>query len=574
MKALIEGGEIVTPLSEPILGRTSCVNIKHPITDAIIVKAGDTIDEKVVEKIESAGIESVLVRSVLKCASEHGVCAKCYGRDLSTRKLVSVGEAVGIIAAQSIGEPGTQLTMNTFHIGGAATRSLEASNIVANSDSIVKFTNANFVVNAKNEHIVMSRNCELIFCDEKGAEKSRFNLPYGAKVYYDDGAAVAKKAVAAEWDGRIVFKDLLDDVSVKEMLDEDTGISNRVIVNWRQKTKGADLRPRLLLEDAQGDMVVLSNGLEARYFLPIGAILGVENATQVRAGDIIARIPRESSKTRDITGGLPRVVELFEARKPKDHAIISEVSGIVQFGNDYKSQRRIIVKPEDESLEPVEYSIPKGKHVSVNEGEYVRKGDLLMDGKPVLQDILRVMGVDALAQYMLSEVKQVYRLQGVKIDDKHIEVILRQMLQKVEVQDTGDTTLLGGEQVYKKELEEVNRLALEKGATLPATGVPVLQGITRASLQTTSFISSASFQETTRVLTEAAVMGKTDMLLGLKENVIVGKLIPAGTGFYYRQMRKEAQEADKLLAEQQAKEQAEKDKAAEEFQTGTDDTSA
>lgn len=558
VKSVIESGEVVVPLSEPILGRISCVDVKNPTTGIIIVHAGCEIDEDVVEKIEIAGIEAVKVRSVLTCASSFGICAKCYGRDLATRKLVSVGEAVGVIAAQSIGEPGTQLTMNTFHIGGAATRSMEVSNIQASTDSVIKFVNANFVLNTHKERIVMSRNCELIFCDEKGGEKSRFSLPYGAKVYFAEGTAVTKKTVVAEWDpytipiiterdGIIAFKDLIDDISIREIIDEDTGISNRVIVNWRQKTKGADLRPRLLLEDENGDMLMLSNGLEARYFLPIGAILNVESGMHVNAGDVISRIPRESTKTRDITGGLPRVIELFEARKPKDHAIISETNGVVHFGADYKSQRRIIVKPEDESQEAIEYFIPKGKHISVNEGEYVRKGDLLMDGKPVPQDILRVMGIDALAQYMMTEVKQVYRLQGVKIDDKHIEVILRQMLQKVEVQDSGDTTLLGGEHIYKKELEEVNRLAMEKGAKKPAIGAPLLQGITRASLQTRSFFSSASFQETTRVLTEAALMGKTDMLLGLKENIIVGKLIPAGTGFYYRQARKKAQEADKLL---------------------------
>ncbi|NRA74240.1 MAG: DNA-directed RNA polymerase subunit beta' [Rickettsiales bacterium] len=563
-KAVIEGGEIVIPLSESILGRVSCIDIKYPITDAVIVNKGEMIDENIVDKIDSAGIESVMVRSVLTCKAKHGVCAKCYGRDLSTNQLVCIGEAVGVIAAQSIGEPGTQLTMNTFHIGGAATKSIEVSNVQAVSDSIVKFVNVNFVTNTRKEKIVMSRNCEVILCDEKGNEKSRFSIPYGARIFYNDGDKVLKKAIIADWDphtipiiteksGVIVFKDLVDDVSLKEVIDEATGISDKVIVDWKQKTRGADLRPRLILEDEKGDMIVLSNGLEARYFLPVGAILGIENKTKVFAGDIIARIPKELTKTRDITGGLPRVAELFEARKPKEHSIISEISGTVHFGTDYKAKRRIIIKPEDESLTPVEYLIPKGKHISVNEGDYVRKGDLLMDGNPVLQDILRVMGVEALAQYMLFEVQQVYRLQGVKIADKHIEIITKQMLQKVEIQDSGDTTLLQGEQVDREVFEEINNKIIEKGKN-PATSISILQGITKASLHTKSFISAASFQETTRVLIEASIMGKEDPLFGLKENVIVGKLIPAGTGFYYKQMHKKAQEADKLLVlEKEAK---------------------
>jgi DNA-directed RNA polymerase subunit beta' len=556
-KALIEGGEVIIPLADAILGRVSCVDLRHPITEALIVSSGEVIDENIVDKIESAGIESVMVRSVLTCEAKHGACAKCYGRDLSTNQLVCMGEAIGVIAAQSIGEPGTQLTMNTFHIGGAATKSIEVSNIQAASDSIVKFSNANFVTNTRKEKIVMSRNCELMLCDDKGNDKSRFNLPYGARVLCEEGDKVLKKAMLAEWDphtipiiteksGVIVFKDLVEGVSLKEVIDEDTGLANKVIVDWRQRTRGADLRPRLILEDDKGDMLMLSNGLEARYFLPIGAILGIDDKVKVFAGDIIARIPRELTKTRDITGGLPRVAELFEARKPKDHSIISEMNGIVHFGTDYKSKRRIIIKPEDESINPIEYLIPKGKHISVNEGDYVRKGDLLMDGNPVLQDILRVMGVEALAQYMLSEVQQVYRLQGVKIDDKHIEIILRQMLQKVEIQNSGETSLLEGEQIDRQSLDEINQKAEDENRKI-ATGIPMLQGITKASLHTKSFISAASFQETTRVLIEAAIMGKTDNLVGLKENVIVGKLIPAGTGLYQNQMRQKAKEADKLL---------------------------
>jgi DNA-directed RNA polymerase subunit beta' len=573
MKPMIEGGEIVVPISESILGRTSSVNIKHPSTEKIIVKAGELIDEAMVDKIDASGIDAVMVRSVLTCTSVNGACAKCYGRDLATGNLVSIGEAVGVIAAQSIGEPGTQLTMRTFHIGGAATKSIEVSSIQATSDVMVKFENQNFVTNTENKKVVMSRNCEVVFCDEKDNERSRHSVPYGAKVHCEEGDKVLRGTMVADWDpytipiiteksGTVTYKDLVDNISLQEIVDEETGISNKVIVDWKQKTRGADLRPRLVLEDENGDMVILSNGLEARYFLPIEAILNIENGVYVHAGDTIARIPRESTKTRDITGGLPRVAELFEARKPKDHSIISEIDGIVHFGADYKSKRRIVIKSKDESVGAAEYLVPKGKHISVNEGDYVKKGDLLMDGNPVLQDILRVMGVEALAQYLVSETQQVYRLQGVKINDKHIEVILCQMLRKVEIQNPGETTLLEGECIDKREFEEAN-IKAEKQGYAKATAVPLLQGITKASLQTRSFISAASFQETTRVLTEASVAGKVDPLFGLKENVIVGKLIPAGTGFYYRNMKKLAQEADKEQEELQQQKQKEAELAAE-----------
>lgn len=554
IEPVIEGGEVIIPLADSILGRVVVNDIQNPTSGELVISQGSMIDENALDKIEAAGIDSIKVRSVLTCEAATGACAKCYGRDLATGNLISSGEAVGVIAAQSIGEPGTQLTMRTFHIGGAATRSIETSTVEATHDGVINYERKNFVTNSEGKLVVMSRNCEAILIDEKGKEKSRHKVPYGAKVYFDENCAVKKGQLIADWDpytipiiteksGVIVYKDLVEGISIKEVLDEDTGMSNKVIVDWKQKTRGLDLRPRLILEDEKGDMVVLSNGLEARYFLPIGAILNVNDRIEVHAGDIIARIPRESTKTRDITGGLPRVAELFEARKPKDHAIISEIEGIVHFGKDYKSKRKIIIKPTDEALDPVEYLIPKGKHISVNEGDYVKKGDLLMDGHPVLQDILKVMGVEALARYMVSEVQQVYRLQGVKIDDKHIEVILRQMLQKVEVIDSGETTMLEGEILDKQEFEEANKKYIEKGFA-PAKGTPILQGITKASLQTRSWISAASFQETTRVLTEASVSGKEDKLLGLKENVIVGKLIPAGTGLYLRRMKKKAAELD------------------------------
>jgi DNA-directed RNA polymerase subunit beta' len=552
-KAIIEGGEVIVPLSEAILGRVAAIAVRHPTTNGIIVNEGEMINEEVVEKIDAAGIESLKIRSVLTCEAKQGICAHCYGRDLATGALVSVGEAVGVIAAQSIGEPGTQLTMRTFHIGGAATKGVEASNIEASYDAKVMLLNRNVVVDSEGKKIVMSRTCELLLVDNKGQERARHKVQYGAKLLVDEGNMVKKGQKLAEWDpytipiiveraGIVSYRDLVEGTSVKEIMDEATGISNKVIIDWKQQSRGAELRPRITLVDEKGELLILANGLEARYFLPINAILNVEDGSSVNAGDIIARIPRESTKTRDITGGLPRVAELFEARRPKDHSIISEIEGVVEFGKDYKAKRRIIIKPADGS-EPIEYMVPKGKHITVNEGDYVKKGDLLMDGNPVLQDILKVMGIEALARYMVSEIQQVYRLQGVKINDKHIEVILRQMLQKVEVDNPGETTLLPGEQIDIEDLMEINEKARNQNFS-EATAIPILQGITKASLQTRSFVSAASFQETTRVLTEAAVAGKVDKLTGIKENVLVGRLIPAGTGFYMNQVRKIVTEKD------------------------------
>jgi DNA-directed RNA polymerase subunit beta' len=552
-KSVIEGGEIIIPLSDKILGRTSAVDVKHPIDGKLMVESAQIIDEDILEQIEASGIQSIKVRSVLTCESNTGVCAKCYGRDLATGDLVSAGEAVGVIAAQSIGEPGTQLTMRTFHIGGAATKGAEVSNIDASHDGIIKLYNRNIVKDSAGKNVVMSRTCEIIITDGKGQDLANFAVPYGAKLNVDEGDKIKQGDRLADWDpftipiiteksGRISYKDLMEGVTIKDTIDEATGISSKVVVDWKQQTRGADLRPRLNLVDKKGEVIILANGLDARYFLPIDAILNIEDGVDVHAGDIIARIPKESSKTRDITGGLPRVAELFEARKPKNHSIISEIEGTVKFGKDYKSKRRLIIEPKNQDVESVDYLIPKGKHISVNEGDYVRKGDLLMDGNPVLHDILRVMGVEALAQYMVAEIQQVYRLQGVKIDDKHIETIVSQMLKKVEINDPGETTLIAEEQIDREEFDEVNQKAAEEGYKL-ATSTPILQGITRAALQTRSFISAASFQETTRVLTEASVAGKIDKLVGLKENVIVGRLIPAGTGYYMRDMRKQALKA-------------------------------
>ncbi len=505
----------------------------------------------------------MMIRSVLTCASENGVCGKCYGRDLARGTPVNLGEAVGVIAAQSIGEPGTQLTMRTFHIGGAAQRGAEQSAIEASHDAILELTNKNVVKDSKGRLVVMSRTCELVLKDEKGREKARHKVPYGARLLVDEGATVKKGVKLVEWDpytipiitersGFAHYRDLVESVSLREVLDEATGIASKKVMDFRQQTRGADLKPRIALRDKKGEIITLANGLEARYFLPVDAILSVNDGQEVHAGDVLARIPRESSKTRDITGGLPRVAELFEARKPKDHAIISDIEGMVEFGKDYKNKRRLIVRPKDADQEAIEYMIPKGKHITVHEGDYVLKGDLLMDGHPVPHDILRVMGVEALAQYMVNEVQAVYRLQGVGINDKHIEVIVRQMLQKVEIMNPGETTFLTGEIVDREEFLEVNT----KTATLgfkTAVGQPVLQGITKASLQNRSFISAASFQETTRVLTEAAVHGKTDVLRGLKENVIVGRLIPAGTGAAIHRMKRVAKARDmELEATQEA----------------------
>lgn len=553
-KAAIEGGEVVVPLSENILGRVAAIDVKHPTTGCMIVEAGQLLTEAVVDKIDEAGIDSVKIRSVLTCQSKGGVCAKCYGRDLSTGELVNMGEAVGVIAAQSIGEPGTQLTMRTFHIGGAATRTSLQSSAIAAYEGVAKLLHRNVVIDKEGRKIVMSRSCELLVCDDRGIEKATYRIPYGSKLLIDEGEKVVQGAKLAEWDpftmpiiveksGNAVFMDMVEGVSMKEVVDEATGMANRVITDPRQQSKGSELRPRIVLHDDKGNVITLSNGLEARYFLPVGAIIGINSNQEVKAGEIIARIPKESSKTKDITGGLPRVVELFEARKPKDHSLISEVDGYVEFGKDYKSKRRLIVRPSDDTLSAVEYFVPRGKHIAVNEGDYVVKGNMLMEGNPSPHDILRIMGVEALARYITDEVQQVYRLQGVKLDDKHIEVVLRQMLQKVEVIDPGETTSLQGEQIDRQDLEQINAKALENGY-MTAVGIPVLQGITRASLQTRSFFSAASFQETTRVLTDAAVVGKIDKLLGLKENIIVGRLIPAGTGLFMANIKKEAHRRD------------------------------
>jgi DNA-directed RNA polymerase subunit beta' len=566
MRAVMTGSDVIVTLAERILGRTAAVNVVNPTTNKPVVKAGELIDEVKADLIEQAGVDDVLVRTVLTCEGENnGICAKCYGRDLARGTSVNIGEAVGVMAAQSIGEPGTQLTMRTFHIGGAAQRGAERSSVEANIDSTVEIRNKNIVKNSSGVSIIMSRNTELVLKDKKGTEKATHRIPYGARLLVDDGGKVKAGQKMAEWDpytlpvltekdGTANFFDLVEGVSVTEKMDEATGISNKKVIDWRSQPKGSDLKPRISLHDSKGKIITLPNGLPANYYLSVDTILSIENGQDVKAGDIIARIPRESSKTRDITGGLPRVAELFEARRPKDFAVISDSDGYVEFGKDYKSKRRIVVKPADAS-EPREYLVPKGRHLAVHEGDFVRKGDPLLDGALVPHDILDVLGVEALADYLINEIQDVYRLQGVKINDKHIEVIVRQMMQKVEVQEVGDSTFLVGEHIDREEFDVIVAGFKADGKRPPA-GKPVLQGITKASLQTRSFISAASFQETTRVLTEAATQGKVDRLHGLKENVIVGRLIPAGTGAYVADLKRVAAERDRVNIEAQQAQQA------------------
>jgi DNA-directed RNA polymerase subunit beta' len=555
VRAVMDGGEVVSSLSERILGRTSAEDVLDPTTSEVLSPANTLIEEEQAERIEKAGVEAVKIRSVLTCDSRVGVCGHCYGRDLARGTPVNIGEAVGVIAAQSIGEPGTQLTMRTFHIGGAAQRGAEQSSVEASHEGTVAVRNRNVVMNSQGTPVVMSRNCEIVLTDDKGRERARFRVPYGARLLVDDGQQVARLQKLAEWDpytlpiiteraGKVEYIDLIDSITLVERMDEVTGLTSKVVVDYKQASKGVDLRPRLQLKDEKGEVLRLPNNTDARYFLAPDSILSVDNGATVAAGDVLARIPREGSKTRDITGGLPRVAELFEARRPKDHAVIAETDGRVEFGKDYKAKRRIIVK-NDETGEETEYLIPKGKHVSVQEGDFVRRGDPLVDGPRVPHDILKVLGVEALSDYLVNEIQDVYRLQGVKINDKHIEVIVRQMLQKVEILDPGDTTFLAGEQIDRTEFDRENH-RLNKDDR-PALAMPVLQGITKASLQTSSFISAASFQETTRVLTEAAVAGKTDNLMGLKENVIVGRLIPAGTGAVMNRLRAIASGRDQRL---------------------------
>jgi DNA-directed RNA polymerase subunit beta' len=557
--AAVNDGEVIVPMGERVLGRVAADDVVVPLTGEVLVAKNELIDERRADLINNSGIASIRIRSPLTCEAEEGVCALCYGRDLARGTLVNQGEAVGIIAAQSIGEPGTQLTMRTFHIGGVA-QGGQQSFLEASQEGKIEFRNANILKNVTNEQIVVGRNMSIAIIDEAGQERAAHKLTYGAKLHVKDGEAVKRGTKLFEWDpftlpiiaektGVARFKDLVAGISVREETDDATGMTQKIVSDWRSVPKGGDLKPEIIVMDpATGDPVRGDSGNPITYAMSVDAILSVEDGQELRPGDVVARIPREGAKTKDITGGLPRVAELFEARRPKDHAIIAETDGYVRFGKDYKNKRRITVEPVDETLTAVEYMIPKGKHIPVQEGDFVQKGDYIMDGNPAPHDILRIMGIEALANYMIDEVQDVYRLQGVKINDKHIEVIVRQMLQKFEILDSGDTTLLKGEQVEKIELDEENTKAVNRGGR-EAKAEPVLLGITKASLQTRSFISAASFQETTRVLTEASVQGKRDKLLGLKENVIVGRLIPAGTGGATSRVKKIAADRDHTVIE-------------------------
>jgi DNA-directed RNA polymerase subunit beta' len=549
VSALMEGGEIIETAGERVLGRVTLEEIRDPFTGEVLIQANQAIDEFLADEIDRVGIEKVNIRSVLTCKSKHGVCARCYGRDLAHGHLVNIGEAVGIIAAQSIGEPGTQLTMRTFHIGGTA-KFEEHSTLQARHDGKVKFFNLHTVKSKPDasstskgaDLVVMNRNGEVHVLDEQQRSRGKYPVPYGAHLKVKDGGIVKKGDLMAEWDpfsipilaevdGIVKFGDITEGKTMQEQLDEVTGLSRKVIVEFR----GTDLRPRVSIKDKKGKTAKIpgSNAV-ARHLLPVGSNLVVSEGHKISAGDILAKIPRETTKTKDITGGLPRVAELFEARKPKEFAVISEIDGVVSYGKDAKGKRKIVISPD--SGEEKEYLIPKGKHVSVQEGDRVAAGEALMDGVNNPHDLLTIKGEKELARYLVDEVQEVYRLQGVKINDKHMEVIVRQMLRRVKVVDPGDTSFISDEQVERYRFQEENERVAAKGGQ-PAIGKPILLGITKASLSTQSFISAASFQETTRVLTEASLAGKVDYLRGLKENVIMGRLIPAGTGLsIYRKL--------------------------------------
>jgi DNA-directed RNA polymerase subunit beta' len=536
VQALEEGGEVVQPLGERILGRVALEEVVDPVTGEVILRANDQIDEQKVAVIEEAGILGVIIRSVLTCETRRGVCAMCYGRDLARGYMVNIGEAVGVIAAQSIGEPGTQLTMRTFHIGGAAARGkIEQSSIENRNEGVVKFENTKLTTKRDGTVVVMNRHGVVKICDDSGRERESYNLTYGAQIKVENGQRVTKGTMLAEWDpyaipiltevdGVVKYGDIVDGVTMEEKLDEVTGLSRRVVIESRD----ASARPRISIKDDAG--ATRRTGIAdhmARYFLPVGANIIPSEGQSVEAGEVIAKIPRETTKTKDITGGLPRVAELFEARKPKDHAIVADIDGVVNFGKDTKGKRKLVITPE--TGEPREYLIAKGRHLTVKEGDRVRVGEALMDGPANPHDILRVKGEKELAAWLVNEIQQVYRLQGVGIHDKHIEAIVRQMLRRVRIKEVGDTNFLMDETVEKTQFVRENERVIARGGQ-PAVAEPLLLGITKAALSGDSFISASSFQETTKVLTEASLSGKVDELRGLKENVIMGRLIPAGTG--------------------------------------------
>jgi DNA-directed RNA polymerase subunit beta' len=563
MTAVIDSGTVVATLGHRVLGRTAAEDVVAPATGAVVVPAGHLIEERDVEKIEAANVQSIRIRSVLTCEAPVGVCAKCYGRDLARGTPVNLGEAIGVIAAQSIGEPGTQLTMRTFHIGGTA-QVVDQSTLEASFEGKIVIRNRNIVKDSEGRSIAMARNMQIVIVDRDGTERAANRVTFGSRMLVDDGDTVKRSQRMSEWDpytrpiisevdGVVAFEDLIDRMSVSEATDESTGITKRVVIDWRANPRSSDLKPAIIVKGKDAKARKSGRGgAEGRYLLPVETILSVEPGAEVKAGDVLARIPMESAKTRDITGGLPRVAELFEARRPKDHAIIAEISGTVKFGRDYKNKRRIILEPTEEGLEPVEYLIAKGKPFHLQEGDVVEKGDYIVEGNPAPHDILAIKGIEALAAYLVNEIQDVYRLQGVTINDKHIEVIVRQMLQKVELTDPGESGMFAGEQIDQLDLVAMNEKLVEEGKK-PASGMPILLGITKASLQTRSFFSAASFQETTRVLTEAAVQGKVDPLEGLKENIIVGRLIPAGTGGMQQRIRSVAVHRDELIVEERKK---------------------
>jgi DNA-directed RNA polymerase subunit beta' len=575
MRALVEGGEVIESLRDRVLGRVAAIDVVSPETQEVIVAAGEMLDEDALDRVEAAGVDEIKVRTALTCETRYGICAKCYGRDLGRGSLVTMGEAVGVIAAQSIGEPGTQLTMRTFHIGGAASRAAVASSVEAKSAGTVRFTSTmRYVTNTKGEQVVISRSGEVLVTDDHGRERERHKVPYGATLFVKDGLAIKAGTALANWDpltrpiiteyaGQIKFENIEEGVTVAKQVDEVTGLSTLVVIDPKRRGSAKVVRPQVKLLNEQGQEVKIPGTDHAVTIgFTVGALIQVRDGQDVGPGEVLARIPMEGQKTRDITGGLPRVAELFEARSPKDAGMLAETTGTVSFGKETKGKVRLVITDLDGNSN--EFLIPKEKNILVHEGQVVNKGELIVDGPAEPQDILRLLGVEALARYIVDEVQDVYRLQGVKINDKHIEVIVRQMLRRVEIKDPGDTTYIAGEQVERSEVLATND-ELTRDGKLPATFTNLLLGITKASLSTDSFISAASFQETTRVLTEAAIMGKRDELRGLKENVIVGRLIPAGTGLAFHQARKAkdaAEQADRA-AQAAAELQALEDNAAQ-----------
>jgi DNA-directed RNA polymerase subunit beta' len=562
---IIDGGNIIVSLADRVLGRSTAEDIKHPITGEVIANKRQLIDEDLCEKIDTAGVKSIRVHSVMTCISKEGVCATCYGRDLSRGKLVTIGEAIGMIAAQSIGEPGTQLTMRTFHVGGTA-QIKEESQAIAHSSGKITIVNRNIIEDSKKNKIIMGRNTQIVIEGENNQQLASYKVPYGAKLYCDNDEKITKGKKICEWDpytlpviaeksGVASYMDLVDGVSLAEIADDATGLTSKSVLDWRSQSKNAELKPRITLRDEKGNVIKKADDNEARYYLVPDSILSVNDGQKVSAGDVLARLPKATSKTKDITGGLPRVANLFEARKPKDSAIIAENDGIIQFGKELRGKQKVSITKS--ATISSSYLIPKGKHINFNEGEKIKKGEYLLDGSPAPHDILRILGVAALTEYYVHEVQEVYRLQGVTINDKHIETILRQMLKKVEVKEPGDSSYLLGELVDKIILDTENEKLKKEGKKLVETE-RVLLGITKASLQTNSFISAASFQETTKVLTDAAIKGKVDTLQGLKENVIVGRLIPAGTGYTKIKWQKFAEERDEALSKESSEKSEEK----------------